>query len=902
MFHWILAFIVSSACLFSFWAKIFVKMGRKCTVMNCKTGYDSQKNQPHIMVYGFPSDPDECRKWVAMIPNKVTPSKYVGVCALHWPEDTPTVLRGRYRIPAMPPSINLGVTNVSNIPTAYSVTPRPTKKTTSASRREPEADPLDLFREQNSFKPRTLRKNLQKLLRLYGTAGCNADKTEQILASTERCGPVHAFVVYFVITENEREEIVIEFEGYKGLKCFRHPNFRKQSVTSWDQLDAVLHFYTGMRPTCTTSTVITTNDNQLQAETKTFVERQIQLGNKPRNSEVYTIKDLTLAFSWYVRSRSLYIQLRKHMILPSLTTLRRITRIAKNTADETLYTKMFKNMEERDKACILIVDEVYVKSGITYSGGQVFGLSKDNPKEPAKTLLCVMMKCCHSRKKIIAKMIPCHKLNAQFMHDCVVDVIQLLHRCGARVVALINDNNKVNQKFFTLFRVFNSRCPWIASNPAVPLDPIFLLYDPIHIVKNIRNNFILEKTKTLIFLDPDTNEKIVAKWSDIEDLHRHEEENISLLYLSKLTRSSVYPTNLERQKVQLALNVFCDQTVAALTTSSASTDSMKSTAKALMLVIRFFKLLNVKSTFTEARLNDPDRPAVDYSDSGMQGFKTLSDWVKIAEFMSPTASVRQKQLTRDTSSAIKWTCESLQCLATYLLNTDEPFKFDKVCLGIFTQDDIERHFGYFRMSSGSCYHITVQDIFATHNIDRARLLLQNSEELDDELSTHMCADCNNPTSAAEAEVINDMVTSGVEGRLSSDEQMSVYMVAGYVAFKHPELRGTHLPSDMTAYFDHINRGKLSTPSDSLLHLVLLAMIFFIKTEAGNCRKRLCNIFATFPELFSIDIVLPGKSLQRLANTILKRHVIKSASTQIDKKIVKRKAAKLCSTTTAVQRN
>ena len=98
------------------------------------------------------------------------------------------------------------------------------------------------------------------------------------------------------------------------------------------------------------------------------------------------------------------------------------------------------------------------------------------------------------------------------------------------------------------------------------------------------------------------------------------------------------------------------------------------------------------------------------------------------------------------------------------------------------------------------------------------------------------------TCAAEAEVINDMVTSGVEGRLSSEEQMSVYMVAGYVAFKHLELRGTHLPSDMTAYFDHINRGKLSTPSDSLLHLVLLAMIFFIKTEAGNCRKRLCNLF------------------------------------------------------------
>ena len=63
-------------------------MGRKCSVFNCKTGYDTQKGGEKITVYKFPKDPDERHRWVSSLPNKLSiadVTENMGVCSLHWP-------------------------------------------------------------------------------------------------------------------------------------------------------------------------------------------------------------------------------------------------------------------------------------------------------------------------------------------------------------------------------------------------------------------------------------------------------------------------------------------------------------------------------------------------------------------------------------------------------------------------------------------------------------------------------------------------------------------------------------------------------------------------------------------------------------------------------------------------
>ena len=51
------------------------------------------------------------------------------------------------------------------------------------------------------------------------------------------------------------------------------------------------------------------------------------------------------------------------------------------------------NIESYQRKCIVLLDEVYIKSAITYHGGSLFGKSLDNPERLARTVLCNMIKC-----------------------------------------------------------------------------------------------------------------------------------------------------------------------------------------------------------------------------------------------------------------------------------------------------------------------------------------------------------------------------------------------------------------------------------------------------------------------------------------------------------------------------
>ena len=100
------------------------------------------------------------------------------------------------------------------------------------------------------------------------------------------------------------------------------------------------------------------------------LERQVQLLNAPRGShKLYSKDDCLKAFSWYTVSRSLQSKLIDYMGLPSISTLRNITRIAKNMGDLTIFRAFFSSQEERSRNCIVVVDEVHVQASVTYRGG-----------------------------------------------------------------------------------------------------------------------------------------------------------------------------------------------------------------------------------------------------------------------------------------------------------------------------------------------------------------------------------------------------------------------------------------------------------------------------------------------------------------------------------------------------
>ena len=140
----------------------------------------------------------------------------------------------------------------------------------------------------------------------------------------------------------------------------------------------------------------------------------------------------------------------------------------------------------------------------------------------------------------------------------------------------------MNQAFF---KKFNTN----TSSPRQTKDNVFLLYDFVHLMKNIRNNSINEPMKELKFF-VDEEEK-VAKWTDIGNLYKLESQH--LVKMSKLSKVAVYPSPIERQKVSLCLNVFCDETVCALKCHSRMQNA-KDTVVFIEKVLQFWHIVNVK--------------------------------------------------------------------------------------------------------------------------------------------------------------------------------------------------------------------------------------------------------------------------------------------------------------------
>ena len=507
-----------------------------------------------------------------------------------------------------------------------------------------------------------------------------------------------------------------------------------------------------------------------------------------------------------------------------------------------------------------------------------------------------MVKCHFTKKKFLAKLVPCHALNADFGYQIIVDVIRL-QKAGAHVLCLINDNNKVNQSVFSKFTPIDETKPWIVKHPGDASHPLFIMYDFVHLLKNLRNNWHTEKMQMLQFSSG--TETKYACWSDLVNLYKHESDKS--MKLSKLTKASVYPRKIEKQKVSLVLQVFCDRTSAALISSETSTPSSQNTAELISLFTELWKLVNCKSKF--AKDKDPRCMVID--SPTCEAIDLLQQWANFTFLQEGPASKRQKTLTRDTSRALSWSCNALISMAKYLLETpDMNIHHDYICPGFFQQDDLERHFGHFRMAGGGNYYITVQHVIATHNIDRARMMLSSCEDIDLKASTsgHSCDLCTNQLTNKEMDILQDIhniVSDDDSIDIDHDTTLSLFYAAGYVAFKHDHLRGKpeHFEEGITDYLEALNRGSLQYPSPGLYDITLLAYLFVTRSPEPMCRNRLLSVLETFPDDFQLDIEFEIVPMRRLANILMKNSCLlaNSAIVPANSKREDRKTFKLQST-------
>lgn len=85
---------------------------------------------------------------------------------------------------------------------------------------------------------------------------------------------------------------------------------------------------------------------------------------------------------------------------------------------------------------------------------------------------------------------------------------------------------------------------------------LIVLYDPPHLLKGIRNNFLVKDIE-IKMKDRKFNNKLVASWDIIETAYKlHTNSNLLNRQLKKLTDQHIVKDKIKKMKVKLAAQVF----------------------------------------------------------------------------------------------------------------------------------------------------------------------------------------------------------------------------------------------------------------------------------------------------------------------------------------------------------
>ena len=182
--------------------------------------------------------------------------------------------------------------------------------------------------------------------------------------------------------------------------------------------------------------------------------------------------------------------------------------------------------------------------------------------------------------------------------------------------------------------------------------------------------------------------------------YRSDQFSVSKL-APKLSYKSCWPSNLERQNVKLALRIFDDTNVSALTIhQSKEIIHQTQTSEFIALICRIWRIFNVNTPWKGARLNDQDSLPLLHNDPRFNLLSTLVRWLEYWRSLPLT----QGKLTAQTFTSFHHSSIALPKLVEYLTGECD---FSYVLSSFMQNDPIEHHFGLYRQMSGSNYNVSV---------------------------------------------------------------------------------------------------------------------------------------------------------------------------------------------------
>ena len=233
---------------------------------------------------------------------------------------------------------------------------------------------------------------------------------------------------------------------------------------------------------------------------------------------VYSAEIVRYALLLRYTSIQSYRMLLEHFPLPSLTLLHKIS---SGTIDAVQCAQTLRNEGKISSDVCLMFDEMYLQKCEEYFAGDLVGCNSEG--ELYKGLVCFMIAGLKNSIPYVIKPSPETKIKADWLKEELIYCLGTLPKPGFNVRAIASDNHPSHvSSFKNLLQHFNQDPDELFI--WYELRKIYLFYDAVHLMKNIRNNllnykrFIFPSFKFDGFKDPINVSGGETKWKFFHDV------------------------------------------------------------------------------------------------------------------------------------------------------------------------------------------------------------------------------------------------------------------------------------------------------------------------------------------------------------------------------------------------
>jgi hypothetical protein len=595
-----------------------------------------------------------------------------------------------------------------------------------------------------------------------------------------------------------------------------------------------------------------------QAPAYMFAMQQLSLLMVDKFGRRHGRQTLTLASTIWIASPAAYRVLRRSdmVILPSERLIRSL--LSKSFQDKNL-GEIFRKLPPQQRLVNVLFDEVKLVEAQRFTAGHMHGLASNVEGVLAKSALVFEILCHHGGPQYILRIDPVAKLKGEQIKGMIMEVHRKIREQGGVPVSFISDNCAINRLAYKL----------LGGVGMVLLDgaKAFLTFDYDHIYKNIRNNWITEKTKELKFKFE--GKEHTACWADIEDLYK--EDCKTPLRLTKLNFTAVAPKILQRQCIDFVSRIFHDKTIAALQMSGLKQKHRFSdgTMIFIKMVSRWYKMMNVKSKFSHLRLRDDNRR------EWTEGCGSFTELLGICDAIETCVyhviKDRQKKLTKYTGEAFIESTKSNIAAAKYLF---EEHGFQFVLPGsVFSQSPLEIFFGLARMRNAGNFYIDIIDVQAAANAKNLHNLLKLDIVPGGEEGRKCCL-CNMDPDPVDLEGISGLTLEETQALLEQKgaAAQKYIFIAGFLSRKFERAPGPDEGGAQACEFTtNLDRGGLRTPTLGMVHFVHSAVSLF--ERLAKPRKVCTKYFRALCSHIDSPYSSEEEATKVLANTLFKAEAL-----------------------------